>query len=283
LRSVWLLGVAAWFSMGAATAAQLALVADLQGRVVVQRAGATQAVDILAPLAGGETLALDPGARLTVVYLASGAEFEAQGPGQIQVGPTQLQASAGARVARRASPLAGATTQFAAGGGVIQGAVRMRSLGKPAVRLTGPQGKLLQPPTAFAWESAAPAGASYGFELMEDGPSGRVTLWKQETQAREIAPPQLAWAADRSYRWSLSFAQASGQPGKLEAIFQIADPTEVARWQRLRPPPDAPLSDWVVYAGLLKEANFLADARAVWSDLARQRPDSAALKNLAQP
>lgn len=285
-RSVFFLCTGFVLAMNAANAAQLAMVADVQGKVVAQRAGVTLPVDILMALAGGEDISLEAGSRMTVVYLGSGDEFEATGPGKLTLGETQLLArpGSGAKIARRASPLAGATGQFAAAGGVIQGAVRMRSLGNPPIRLTGPQGKLLRPPAVFAWETAAQPSSAYGFELIEEGPSGPGTLLTLETQDRQIAPPKnIAWASDRAYRWSLSFVDAGGQRRKVEAGFQIAGPAESGQWQRWRPPTDAPLSDWVVYAGLLKEANFLTDARMVWAELARKRPESVELQTLSRP
>jgi hypothetical protein len=267
-----------------AGATQVAMVVDVQGKGLLYRAGVTQPLDILMNLRSGEALELEGGARVTVVYLGSGDEFLATGPGRLMVDATRLVPPSGMKVERRVSPLAGATGQLQAAGGVIQGAVRMRNLGAPTVRLIAPQGRQLQPPVAFSWEATRAGTAStYTFELAEDGPTGP-SLLTLETGAQALTLPQgLDLMPGRAYRWSLSFLDPNGRRASLEGRFQIAGPEESARWQRLRPSVEAPLSDWVLYAGLLKEANFREEARAIWSELARQRPASAELDTLSRP
>lgn len=275
----WLPWVACLLALaaGPAAAAQLAIVTDLQGAASIQDARGVKPLDILADFAGGEEIAVEAGARLTVTYLRSGDEFLVSGPARVSVGPDQLRGRSGAAPQRRASPLAAASGKFVAARGVVQGAVRMRG-GPQALALVEPAGKLLKAPSKFAWKNA-PDGATVRVALAEDG--NPATLWEAETKGSELAlPPQVALVAGQPYAWTLSYREG-GRTRTLEATFEIAEPAQAREWEQLRPARDAALSDWVVYAALLKASGYTGEASQVWSQLAGQRPGSAELRALA--
>ena len=78
-------------------AQSVAMVTDLSGKAALQGAAGKGNITILSEIAAGTRIQLDGGARLTVVYLASGDEFAFTGPAQIQfraAGPQVLSGAA---------------------------------------------------------------------------------------------------------------------------------------------------------------------------------------------
>jgi hypothetical protein len=51
--------------------------------------------------------------------------------------------------------------------------------------------------------------------------------------------------------------------------------------EALRPGPQAPFSDRLIYASLLEQSRFLSDSRKLWQQLADERPDLPELRSLA--
>jgi len=265
---------------GHTAAAQVAMMTDLQGKATLHGASGPSALDVLSELQAGEEIVLADGARATVTYLRTGDEYLVSGPARVAVGAEQLLARSGGAIQRRASPLAAAAKRFVAGGGVIQAAVRMRS-GPDSVGPVEPRGKLLAPPARFAWRGVPP-GAVSAFELAQEG--GTAPIVSLDAQGSELSLPRnVTLAVGRPYVWVLSFRDAGGRRRSLESAFELAGAAEAREWERLRPTADAPVSDWVLYAALLKQAGFDSDAGRIWARIATQRPDSTELGALARP
>jgi len=246
----------------------VALVADVQGRAVLQTSGATVPLAILAELRDGARVRLDPGARLVALYVGSGEQYDATGPGEVQFGAARPEASGGASIARRQ----GRDIRLRATG-LAQGGVVVRSAG---LRLLTPvAATVLGPSPEFGWQDLR-ASVRYRFVLAEEG--GPV-VHETETEARSVTlPAGSALRPGSRYRWEVSAAADGGQRQTARATFRVAPEDLRAQADRLRPGAGAGFADRVVYALWLDENDLHVEARLWWRELSAGRPEDAALR-----
>ncbi len=271
----------AWSLSGDAAAGPqpVAMVTDIEGRATIAEAGG--AVALLAELAPGARVDVGSGARIVVVYYASGEEFAFRGPGSLRIGAEAAERLSGAALETRHTLLAGAVGDIViAPAGVIQASLVMRVEDRGAEpRLIGPvDTRTLAPRPLFRWQAIAGV-ETYRFELI-DG-AGR-TLTVAEVAATELRLPEsIVLAAGETYTWEVSARAADGAVYSNWGDFSLSPPTERALVERLRPPGDATFSERVLFAAVLEQLGLSDEARGYWRALLAERPGNARLRRLA--
>jgi hypothetical protein len=257
----------------------VAMITDLTGKVTAP--GVRGGVTILAEIEADTRVVLESGARLVAIHLTSGDEYSVAGPAQVQFGSEGMRGLSGAKPVKRASPLAGGGQDIRIRpGAVTQAAFVMRS-GSTANRitlltLTGT--KTLDRNPDFQWQAPAP-GLTYRFELTDD--SGR-TLVDAEVEGTTFRLSSVQLKEGASYTWEVSPQPQQGRRVLGVGGFSVASADLIMRAKALRPPAGAPVSARVTYAAWLAQAELRDEAHRHWSVLARERPQDARLRALAQ-
>jgi hypothetical protein len=273
--------VALYFSGWAVHAETAAMATDVVGGVTVSGSAGKSKIAILGEIEAGTRLQLVDAARLVVIYLKSGDEYAMSGPGLIEFRANEPVAISGAAPAKRGNPLgkSGAAVRIKPIG-VAQGAMVMRSA-RPAARikLLGPIGpRILERVPEFRWQAVEP-GLRYQFELEDE--TGRVLF---EVQVEGVAfklPASIDLKEDAGYTWAVSVRLTDGRRYMNSGNFTIAPADVRARVEAMRPASAAPVSERVVFAAWLEQAELKDEARKIWRALVSERPEDARLKELA--
>lgn len=267
-----------FLSLWAAAADSPAMVTDLQGKASLGDGAKRGEIGILASLPGGAKLTLADKARLVLVYLKSGQEYELTGPGSYRVGPAAPQPLEGAKPAKqRALPGAYGTARIDTVGKAQAGLV-MRSVFIHPITLTQPAGSLIMAdrPT-FRWE-AVPGAARYRFELDDD--TGAVVVEASPDTPSFALPEGVSLKEGIVYNWGVE-TKTGNQKHSGWGQFALLAKAERQRLERLRPAAEAPFSERVLYAAELERLGLKDDARPLWKALAAERPEDTRLKELA--
>lgn len=260
-----------------AVAAPVAMVTDLQGRASQVTGGTTRTLAMLATLEPGTVLRLEAGARLVLAWTDRPLEQSLAGPAEASVSADGLRPIRGARPESRAldAPSADSARRFAgsARDRVSVASVQMRAT-RPVLRIIGPpDGAVLNDRPALEWTAIAGV-TSYRVQL--SGADGTVVL-DQMVGAPPLLPPQpLARGAE--YRWRVEAAPAGGATLTAAASFRVLDAARAEALASLRPPPGASVSQRVLYAARLEGEGLGDDARALWRELAAERPEDETLR-----
>jgi len=271
-RSLVIVAAALAFALAAAPAAgePVAVVTDVQGGATLG-SGAASAVGILSQLNAGDRVRLVAGARMAMLYYADGAQFDARGPGTVELSASRPQASEGAVVEPRRAD--GAPAVRLKSGGLVQGAIVMRNLG---LRVVAPDALVLATRPELAWTDSR-SGASYDVALTDA--AGR-RVFEASTSARTLSvPDSVELDPGQSYALQVSARVQGAQVQVARAEFRVAP--EELRAQALALAPksaDAPVSERVAYALWLEESDLRDEARKVWSALAAARPGESGLR-----
>jgi hypothetical protein len=258
---------------GAAAAASVAFVTDVQGGA--KRSGGGK-VEFLSEVAEGATLVLDKGARVNLMYTASGHEFALAGPGDFKVGAAEVVAGTGAAAPqRRTVSVRPAPAVVARVSQSATASLRMRSV-PPAGRKAGPEyprgGSIATLHPAFRWAAQDGPGA---YEISVRTAEGK-ELWTGVSESSPHRPP-VALAAGSRYSWSVS----KGARSLGEASFETMGPEVIARAEKSRAAAKT-FSERVLHAIVLQDLGAAADAREAWAELARERPELPELAVLAK-
>lgn len=252
-----------------------AMVADLQGKAAVEGG---ESVGILSPLSSGVTLALSPQAKLVMVYLKSGDQYELNGPGRYQVGAAAPQALSGAQPVKRKAALAGYGTGRINPMGKVQAGLLMREAELKSLKLLAPSGgHVATERPAFRWEPVRGAEA-YHFEL--DNDTGATVAEGNVNEAAFTLPEGVALTEKTHYSWGVE-TTVNGQHYAKWSQFSLLGKSERERVAKLKPAPDAPFAERVLYAAMLEELGLRDDARPWWQALAAERPNDERLRVLA--
>lgn len=266
VRGLGLAVIAAWHLCATAAGA---LVIDITGEGQRVRGRTTTALVMFDALAPQDRLALQAGGSVTLIYDEGGRQFVLRGPGRWELrddAPATLQGQAPQALpppAPALRPLSLDRTR------VTAGAAAMRASGALDLAPWPDATRLLAPPPALNWSSAG-EGARY-----------RVTLATAEGQAvveTTVAAPSFVLAPDvqlrpgMSYAWSIEVESGPRQGTRAFASFTVADEADARQWSALRPPGDAPVSQWVLYANALDAAGYAESARQAWQHVRAQRP-----------
>jgi len=260
-------------ALAARAAAPVAFVTDVQGDARLAGAGKLAFLGELSP---GTTVVLGAGAKAAVMYVDSGTEFLLVGAGEFLIDPAAATAIKGMAPARRTVGVRADPTVVARVSRSATASLRMRGVTAAAVAKPGPaypsntRIATLQP--TLRWNGEAGAG---GFEVKVAASDG-TQAWKGSSRANAQRLP-VKLAAGARYSWSV----ASG--GKLlgEAHFETLPADALARAEKSRASAKS-FSDRVMYAFVLQDIGADPDAREVWAELARERPDLPELAVLAK-
>lgn len=277
VRALRLATVAAslWIACGTAAAAALALVTDLQGEARI--AGGAK-VAFLAEIQPGSRLVLDKGARLTLIYVASGTEFTLSGPGEFAAEAGGIKASTGSAPVRRtvvARPDPVTVSKLAES---ATASVRMRSANAP--KATSHRPELVYPRSAqvaslrpvLAWNADVPAE---GFSVVVTTADGK-PVWRG-TSKTGTAKVGVKLAPGTRYAWTL----LDGKTALGEATFETLPQEAIARAEAARAAART-FSDRILHALVLQDIGATQDARLAWAELARERPELPELALLAR-
>lgn len=274
-------GAALWLAWGGTAAAgtlpAVAMITDLHGAVA--KVGEGSACALFAMLAPGDQLQLAAGARVSVVYLKGGARYDARGANLLTVGVQRASLRDGVLSAARTSALSGQLgTLDMRDGQLRQGAVLMRG-GSTA----SPQGKVLSHRPVFSWPALA-TGATARLRLERaDDPGGQALLEQNVEGTSLVLPDSVRLLAGHAYSWRLTVSVGDLTYVAHAPAFSLASQAEQRRFAQLAPPAGAAVSERLIYAKLLEQAELDEDAAAQWRQVLRLRPDlRAAAPRLAQ-
>ena len=266
----WTAAAALGLSLSAFGAGPVAFVADIHGNASIEGDGK---VTFLAELNAGTRLLLGSGAKVSVTYASTGAEYTMNGPGEYLVAPTEVKAEKGAAPSRRvvnAVPDAGVIARISQ---TATASLRMRSVQPRASSgLHYPvetRVSTLQPVLRFT------GAAAEANEVRLVDAKGK-EIWKGPAQSGEVRPAVKLSPAAR-YRWTVMTPQ--GVLG--EAQFETLGNEALAKAARSRTAARS-FADRVVHAMLLHDLGATQESREAWALLAKERPDLPELAALAR-
>lgn len=249
----------------------VAFIVDLKGesRLSGKRA------QLMAELQPGQTLAVAAEGHLVIMFIKNGHEFSLAS-GDYVMQPDQIQVAKGGRgkVTRR-------TTAWRPDPGTLinvsrtaTASLRMRSLGNPPhdpdrLRLIGPDATVVTSvsPT-LTWQVAPGTRAAVKLES-----AGKVV---QETSTEALSwKPAQRLEAGKTYRWTVS----AGREEK-SAEFSVLDAAGQKQLALL--PHGSAFSDRLMRAVTLQTLGALGEAKALFGELAAERPDLPELASLAR-
>jgi hypothetical protein len=267
-----------------ALAAAVGMVTDLTGKAWTGDGAARQPLAILAYLEAATLIEVEKGASVSITFYSPAEEQVFSGPAKFRIekqGITRISGAAPA-VQRMGALATDATAkEMNQGGRRTQAAVRMRSVAmgasinglspdKTALRSTAPRFSL----------SALPGVASYrltlttveGVPLLEESVAGGE--WR--------LPAEKALAPGRDYIWSVEATPGNGAKATGKARFSILGADVTTRLAAESPKDGASFAQRLRYAITLEAAGLADEARDLWRELAKERPDEAAIQKRAQ-
>lgn len=257
----------------------VALVTDLEGKASRRMGAELNSIVLLDEVRKGETVTLEKGSRLVLVYMESGEEFALSGPAELVAKQNRVKLVAGQRP--RVRRLLGDTGDT--GGAkikpinVAQMSLVMRGSGSGKESRFLNNTKTLESNPYFHWKTPE-TGIQYEFILADD--KGDVIL-ETDTATGFQLPEHIELEPGITYSWE---ADPKGQHGAATLVwgsFEVADTPLRALARKLRPGSGATFSERVVYATWLKQNELNDEARRYWSVLAKMRGDNPRLQALA--
>jgi hypothetical protein len=253
-----------WFG-GSVQAATVAMVLDVQGKVVATVAGGPVALGIAKSLPADTRVSLPAGAKLSLTHYATQEHLTLAGPAQALLTGKGLQMIEGA--APQSRKLAGDSSRVVEEfqGRVVPAAMMMRSVG-PKPTLDVPRnGEVLLDDTLEIGVSLPSGGAEIKAELFQgERLLGSRKLDGSALRLRDIAG--MALTAGHQYQLMIGVANAR---------FTIADAVTRQSLEALRPTDETAIDQWVIYAMALEQQRAVSAARAVWQRVANERPELA--------
>lgn len=255
----------------AAEAHGVAFIVDLKGEHQV----AGKRAQLMGELQVGQTLSVAAGGQLVVMFIKSGHEYSLV-PGDYVMQAEQIQVAKGSpgKVTRRG-------TQWRLDPGTVinvartaTASVRMRGLGSAPVdpdrlRLIGPADTVVSSPTpTLSWQVAP-------------GTPANIRVEQEGKLVAEVSTAALSWKlprkldAGKTYRWTVS----AGREDK-SAEFSVLDAAGQKKLASL--PAAQAFSDRLLRAVTLQSLGVTTEARALFAELAAERPDLPELASLAR-
>ncbi|MCK9387943.1 MAG: fibronectin type III domain-containing protein [Sulfuritalea sp.] len=276
--------VALLVAVAPALAAAVGMVTDLTGKAWTGDGAARQPLAILAYLEPATLIEVEKGGSVSITFYSPSEEQVFSGPAKFRIekqGITRISGAAPA-VQRMGALAANATAkEMSLGGRRTQAAVRMRSLavGVSIIGLSPDKTALRSTVPRFSW-GALPDVAKYrltlttgeGVPVLEESVAG--TEWR--------VPIEKALAPGRDYIWSVEAMPADGAKVIGKARFSILDADTTTRLAAESPKAGASFAQRLRYAITLEAAGLADDARVLWRELAKERPDELAVQKRAQ-
>lgn len=258
-----------------APAAPVGFVTDVRGDARLASGGK---VAFLGEMQADSRVVLDAGAKVTVIYVESGAEYTLAGPGEFVLGNQEAKASKGAAPTRRtvvARPDPVVVTRLA---NSATASIRMRSATAPRAPSSRPS--LLYPrsvtvstlqPT-LAWAAEPLAEPFTVVVAMADGKPA----WKGTSKGSSARIGTRLAPASR-YTWTLM----AGETALGEASFETLPDAALRRVEASRAAAKS-FSDRILHALVLQDVGATQEAQLAWAELSRERPDLPELAALAR-
>ena len=265
-------------SAGVALAEPVAMVTDVQGGVTALDGGKTAKVELLSYLEPGAALQLEPRAHLTITFFSKPVEYRFVGPARLKVEQERIVSQDGKAEAHAVSlQKSSAAKKFtvAQRESVTQAAFEMRGL-RAGLRLDDPvDTRLLDgEELAFRWEGPRPRDG-YQLNLYK----GHDRLLQQAVATGNTwAPPAGLLKAGEVYEWEVRTALDNGEVLTARGSFSVADSAAAKSVKSQAPAAGATFSERVLYAVFLEQQGFRCDARKLWRELSRERPDDVVAK-----
>ena len=270
--------LALFFSEDIRAAEPVAMVSDCVGKASISTSHNTKPCEILTNLSPGAKLRLASGDQVTVVYFSSGKEFAFMDQAEITIGEEGPTRNTGGAPKVRNLALVKETGLVPSGGqGYQQAAIVLRNIKtqKKLQLLTPNNTALLETSPRFRWESIE-RGIQYRFTLIDE--SGRIIIETLVNSTEFQTPAQVKLTEGTVYIWQLEARTASGVVYSNSADFTLLERAERERLERVRPGPNAPVSERVVFATVLEQMNLHDEAKKHWKALLGDRPNSPKLE-----
>lgn len=258
----------------------VAMITDLVGEASLVSEKRT--ASILDEITTDQRIKLDAGARMVLVFLKTGEEFDFRGPSLVHIRAAQAVALSGEQPERRSTRFGGGKAIRISPININQGAVLMRSMQDQArLRLlTLSDTVTLDEWPEFRWKGVH-AGTLVRFELFDD--KGKRLLEREVGGESFVLPGNVRLKSGIRYRWLVTGKAANGQSISNSAHFTLASLELRADAENLRPGVGATLSEQVIYAAWLEQKELRDEARKYWRNAATERPNDSRLRELAGP
>jgi hypothetical protein len=231
----------------------------------------------------GARIDLPAGAKLALIYVAKGDEYNLSGPGSYQMDASSPQTLSGNTPAKQASLGGALNGKRIRLENVTQATITMRGIKK--VRRTieplAPSGSIiLADPLQFQWREPA-IGLAYQIQLIDS--QNKVLISKEVMGNTFTLPLEIKLVSGGYYVWNLSATIPDGSLVTSSAKFKVASNETRAQAAKLRPGKDGTVSERVAYGLWLEGENFTYEARMYWDELAVEFPDQANVRDRAAP
>lgn len=275
LRAILVLWLAGLLAGGAVLAEPVAMVTDVSGGVSAMEKGKTRKILLLSYLEPDMTLQLDSNAHLTVTFFSKPVEYRFTGPAKLTVEHDRILSGDGKAETHAVSLQKTSAAQkftVAQRESVAQAAFEMRA-GRPGLRLDDPVDTSLIGADAliFSWDGPRPMG---GYQLSLYDNHNQLLHQQASLTSNSWAPSAGLLKADNTYEWEIKAALENGEVLTARGKFGVADSATAQSIQAQSPPAGSAFSDRVLHAVFLEEKGFKYDARRLWKELAKERPDN---------
>ena len=254
----------------------VAFLSDLKGDVVLDGQSRPAFLSELLP---GSKLSLTKDATAAVMYVVSGNEYSLKGPGEFTVGKVIVNAAKGPAPLKRTSALRANPAIVVQTSRSATASLRMRSLPPatgPGKAMSGPiypanaQVATFQPTLRWAGEAK-----DAGFTIVIASLDGKEVFRGRSRVTSLKLPVKLAPGV--RYAWTVS----AGDQRRGEALFETMPVVAIQSADKARSAARS-FSDRVLVAMYLQDLGAAHDARELWAELARERPDSPEIAALAR-
>jgi len=251
------------------------LVTEVTGKVEID---GREVVTLLAAIPDGARLSLQADASLIAVDLVSGKEYVLKGGQDYRVTP---RGPKGDGVSETALPAKGADIHIGPG---------MVAQSLPATRSRSSKLNVLTPISPvktivvsdaplFRW-SAVEEATSYRLSVLK---SDGTLHWAARTQdTRMPLPTTHRLAPGAKYTWRIEQFSERGPASDVAADFAVAPAATLKQLSALKADAGSPFSRRVLYAALLTEVGAKEEARTLWQELSREKPDDKVLRRFAE-
>ena len=252
----------------------VALISDVNGKVAITVNSISSPAQLLGKIPLGAKIDLPASARLSMIYVATGEEFNLSGPGNYQADATMPQAVSGA-----------APTKLASIGGALNGKrIRPENVSQANLTLRGgsrksqisleplsPSGSItLADPLQLHWQKPA-EGLSYQVQLIDS--QNKVLVSKEVSSNSFTLPQDITLAGGGYYLWNITTALPDGVLVNSSAQFKVVSNEVREQSNKLKPGKNGTISERVAYGLWLESENLANEAAQVWQELAQAYPD----------
>jgi len=245
----------------------VAIVTEVRGTAEVQSEKSVVKASVLTEFLSGARVDLQAGAKLVVLYLTSGDQYELTGPALVQFGDHAPASTSGTAPLKLRSMVGkdGTPIRIRPAALTQPSSAARKALGKPIPALSVASTITLERLPVFRWK-AVERGLEYKFVLKDRGGSA---LFSQTVKGDFLElPEQVALQDGESYVWSIGTRSGMGQNYLSEYSFKTADEATRAAVENYRPAGDAPVAERVAFAVWLDQMELRDAGTVQWKSIA---------------